>query len=58
LDEAIEADGALEFFALGFGALVAPDQGRADDFVVFVKQDGAMHLARKSDGGDGLSCEA
>jgi hypothetical protein len=58
LDEAIEADDSLEFFALGFGSLITPDQGWADDFVTLVEQDGAMHLARKSDGGDGLGFEA
>ena len=58
LDEALEADGALEFLALGFGALITPDESGSDDFVVFVEQDGAMHLAGKSDGGDGFSGES
>jgi hypothetical protein len=58
LDEAIEADGSLEFFRLGFGALVAPDQSWTDDFAVFVEQDGPVHLAGKSNGGDGFGCEA
>jgi hypothetical protein len=39
---------------LGFRALVAPDQRRPDDFVVLVHKDGAMHLARKANGGDGF----
>jgi len=43
---------------LRFGALVAPDQSGTNDLVVLVKQDGAMHLAGKSDGGDGFSREA
>jgi hypothetical protein len=38
--------------------LVAPDQGRADDVVVFVKQDGPVHLAGKANGGDGFGREA
>ena len=58
LDDAVEADGALEFFGLRFGALVTPNQSGTNDFVIFVEQDGAMHLAGKADGGDGLGGEA
>ena len=58
LNQAGEADGALELFALGFGALVAPDESGSDDFAVFIKEDGAVHLAGKTDGGDGFGCEA
>jgi hypothetical protein len=39
---------------LRFGALVAPDESGADDLVVFVEEDGAVHLAGKADGGDGF----
>ena len=52
MNEAIEADGAFEFLGLRFGALVAPDESGADDFVVFVEQDGAVHLAGKTDAGN------
>jgi len=58
LDEAIETDGAFELLGLGFGALVAPDESGANDFVVFVEKDGAVHLAGKADGGDGFGFEA
>jgi hypothetical protein len=54
LDQAIEADGPLEFFGLSFGALIAPNQRGTNDFVVFVKEDGPVHLAGESNGGDGL----
>ena len=52
MDESIEADGALELLGLRFGPLVAPDQSWADDLVVFVKQNSAVHLAGKTDGRD------
>ncbi len=58
LNEAVQADGAFEFFALGFGALIAPNQRRADDFVVIAQKYGAVHLAGKTDGGDGFGGEA
>ena len=54
LDQAIEADGAFKFFRLCFGALVAPDQCGANDFVVFVEQDSSVHLPGKPHGGDGI----
>jgi hypothetical protein len=43
---------------LGFGSLIAPDQSWTDDFVIFIEQDGAVHLAGESDGGDGFGGEA
>jgi hypothetical protein len=58
LDDAVKADGALELLGLRFGALVTPNQSGTNDLVILVKQDGAMHLAGKADGGDGLSGEA
>jgi hypothetical protein len=58
LDQAINSDRALELFGLVFRALVAPDQRRSDDFVVLVHKDGAMHLARKANCGDGLGRQA
>jgi hypothetical protein len=42
---------------LCFGALVAPNQRGANDFVIFVEKDGAVHLAGKANSGDGVSCE-
>lgn len=42
---------------MGIGALVAPDQSGSDDFVVFIEQDGAVHLAGKTYGGDGFASE-
>jgi hypothetical protein len=57
LNKTIEADGALELFGLCFGALVAPNQRGANDFVIFVEKDGAVHLAGKANSGDGVSCE-
>jgi hypothetical protein len=54
LDEAVVADGFGEPVALGLGARVAPDQGRAQDDAVFVEQNGAVHLAGEADSGDGL----
>lgn len=58
LDKSIETDGALELFGLRFGALVAPDESRADDLIVFIKQDSAVHLAGETDGGDGIGGES
>lgn len=55
--QAFEADGALELFGLCFRALIAPDERGADDFVVRVEKDGAVHLAGKSDAGDGVASE-
>ena len=47
----------LELLGLRFGALVAPDQRGANDFVVFVEQHGAVHLAGKADARDGFGGE-
>ena len=58
LNEAVEADGALEFFRLRFRSLVAPDQRGTNDFVVFIEEDGAVHLAGKTNGGEGIGGEA
>ncbi|MGB2671417.1 MAG: hypothetical protein WAO11_11925, partial [Candidatus Acidiferrum sp.] len=38
--------------------LIAPDESGADDFVVFIEKDGAVHLAGKADGGDGFGFES
>jgi hypothetical protein len=43
---------------LGLGSLITPNQGRTDDFVILVEQDGAVHLAGESDGHDRFGCKA
>ena len=48
----------LKLFGLGFGSLITPDQSWADEFVILVEQDGAVHLAGESDGRDGFGCKA
>lgn len=58
LDKEVEANGALELLGLRFGALITPDEGWADDLVVLIKQDSAMHLAGETDGGDGIGGES
>ena len=58
LDEAFEADGAIELFRLRFRPLITPDERGANDFVVFIEQDGAVHLAGETDSGDGTGIEA
>jgi len=45
LDEAVEADLFGEPVALGLGALIAPDEGGAEDFACGVEHDAAVHLA-------------
>ncbi len=51
-DEAGAADGGFEPVALGLGALVAPDEGGAEDLAVGVEHDAAVHLAGEGDGLD------
>ncbi len=41
-----------------FGALITPDEGGADDFVFFIEQNGAVHLAGETYGGDGIGGES
>ncbi len=41
-------------FGLCFGALVAPDKRRANDFIALVEQYRAMHLPGKTDARDGV----
>ena len=38
--------------ALGLGALIAPDEGGAEDLAVGVEHDAAMHLAGEAEGFD------
>ena len=43
---------SVEPVALGLGALVAPDEGGAEDLAVGVEHDAAVHLAGEADGFD------
>jgi hypothetical protein len=52
LDETTGAEEAGKFFDLRRGALIAPDEGGADDFIAGIEQDRAVHLPGKSDAGD------
>src|SRR4029077_17846853 len=54
LDQAVLADFGGKVMALFFGADVAPDQRGTDDTALLVEQDGAMHLAGKTDASDFL----
>ena len=54
LDEALAADALRDFFALLARALVAPDDGRADDLIVRIEHDEAVHLPREADALDVL----
>ena len=54
LDEALAADALRDFLAFLARALVAPDDGRADDLVLLVEHDEAMHLPREADALDVL----
>jgi len=40
---------------LCLGALVAPDKRGANDFVLFIEKNGAVHLAGEADGRDGIT---
>ena len=52
LDDSFAADGVVEPVGLGLGALVAPDEGGAEDAAVGVEHDAAVHLAGEADGFD------
>ena len=54
LDEALAADALRDFLAFLARALVAPYDGRADDLVLLVEHDEAMHLPREADALDVL----
>ncbi|NBU64809.1 MAG: hypothetical protein EBS29_09960 [Chloroflexia bacterium] len=51
-DEALGADALGDFGAFGGSALVIPEQGRADDLVISIQKDRAVHLARQADTDD------
>ncbi len=54
IDELGCADCFDEPVGLGLGALIAPDEGWAEDFAGFVEHDAAVHLAGEGEGFDGL----
>ena len=49
LDQTLCADLLRDLLALGGGALVAPDNGAAQDVPVFIEHDKAVHLAGNAD---------
>ena len=54
LDNFVEAEELLEMPGLRFGALVAPDERGANDFIALVEQNRAVHLPGKADARDGI----
>jgi len=52
INETVCAELLGKFPDLGFGTLIAPDEGGADHVIVAIEQDGAMHLPGKSDAGN------
>ena len=52
LHQALRPDGFVEIAALGRGALIAPDEGRAQNLIVAIQQHRAVHLAAKPDAGN------
>ncbi len=50
--QALRPDGFVEIAALGRRALIAPDEGRAQNLTVAVQQHRAVHLAAKPDAGN------
>ena len=51
-------DAAVHFCALLDGALVIPEDGRAQDVTSFIEEDEAMHLPGEADGTDSFSGDA
>src|SRR5581483_1133158 len=52
LNQSPSADSLGNFPALFSGALITPDDGRAQYFVFFIEQDCTVHLAGEADSGD------
>ena len=57
-DQTFAAEHFFELARLRFAALVAPDDGGADDFVRGIEQDRAVHLSREADAGDVFGLDA
>ena len=53
-DEPVEADALLDLRALRAGALVVPEDRRADRAVGGIERDQPVHLAREADAGDAV----
>ena len=52
LHQALRPDGLVEITALSRRALIAPDERRAQDFMVPIQQHRSVHLAAKADAGN------
>src|SRR3569833_1685626 len=57
LHDSLRAYGPGAPVALGRGALIAPEESRPEHLVVFVEEDGAVHLTGEPDPADGVPGE-
>ncbi len=55
LDETIRSEEIRQFLHLRLGALIAPDEGRPNYFIVGIQQNRPVHLPGKADAGDFIS---
>ena len=57
-DDVVAAEGGVDVINLDLGALVAPDEGGADDGVGFIEKGEAVHLAGEADARDLIARDA